>query len=152
MELSRSKRIAKNATSGDGEFGVEGILHLYREIADADLIVSRRRGAMTARPQKRPLHRDVLSLGYRYLSRMLAGVDPVNLTGVYMVKGEFLRQLHLTCNVILEIYRNALQLNKAIRSTETSYILRTKGTSKVTNLPTIMNTFAELVQLRFRSA
>jgi glycosyltransferase involved in cell wall biosynthesis len=152
--FERSRGHLVSLCPADGEFGVENVLHLYRQIGDAELIVSRRRGDPVGQPQQRPLHRELLSLGYHWLSRVVAGIDPARLSGLYMVRGDFLRQLHLSCktgNLILEIYRHALRRGKAIRHTETCYVLRSGRKSRVANLATISKAFAELVRFRFHS-
>lgn len=135
----------------DGEVKIAEVLRLYSQIGDADLIVGRRGPYQNDRQRRRPLHRTVLSVGYQGLARLLVGINPATLSGLYLVRGDFLRRLPLTCNtgnLVIELYRHALREGRSVRYAETFISPRLSGSSKVANLRSVVRVFGELVRLR----
>lgn len=135
----------------DGEVKAGEVLRLYEALGDADLIVGRRGPYQGDQRRRRPLHRTLLSAGYQGVARLLVGINPATLSGLYLVRGDFLRRLRLTCNtgnLVIELYRHALREGRTIRYTETFISPRLSGSSKVANLRSVVRVFGELVRLR----
>ena len=135
----------------DGEVKIDEVLRLHDRIGAADLVIGRRGGYHADPRRRRPLHRTLLSVGYQALAKLLVGINPAHLSGLYLINGEFLRGLKLTCNtgnLVIEIYRHARRAGKTIEYAETFISPRLSGSSKIANLRSTIKVFGELIRLR----
>jgi glycosyltransferase involved in cell wall biosynthesis len=135
----------------DGEVKIDEVLRLYDRIGEADMVVGRRGGFGAELKRKRPLYRTVLSAGYQAMAKLLVGINPAHLSGLYLIQGEFLRGLKLACNtgnLVIEIYRHARRAAKTIEYAETFISPRLSGSSKIANLRSTIRVFGELIRLR----
>jgi glycosyltransferase involved in cell wall biosynthesis len=136
--------------SADGEIPVSHILDLLRVAGDdVDMVVSgvRMRDGVVA------WYREVFSSTLGLLSRVLLGFDWHQITGIYVIKGDFLHQIQLHSNtgmvnaeVFLQSNQHRLRIKMGVPLEARK---RLGGTSKVTNLPTIVKTFVDLLKLRW---
>lgn len=139
---SRGERVS--LLTADGEIGPDQVLKLLDEMGDADLIVSRRERSVTQ-------HREWLSAGAVLLSRLLLGISPDGITGIYAVRGEVLRRLPLysdTGLANLEVVMRCQEMGSKIATTVTRVRPRLSGQSKVANLSTTLRTIFEMAKLR----
>jgi glycosyltransferase involved in cell wall biosynthesis len=139
---SRGERVS--LLTADGEFGPDQVLKLLDAMGDADLIVSRRERNAT-------LQREWLSAGAIMLIRLLIGISPDGITGIYAVRGAVLRQLQLYSDTGLaniEVVMRCREMGCTIATSVTQVRPRLSGESKVTNLSTILQTLYELTKLR----
>jgi glycosyltransferase involved in cell wall biosynthesis len=134
--------------TGDGEIGVEQPLKLLSDMADADLMISRR-----VRPAD--ASRTVLSTLFGWLTRLLTGFDSAEISGVYVIRRDLLSSMPLRSNtgvLNFEVIIRATRLGRRIGSGYTEIRPRLSGTSKVTNVRTVVKVVWELVTLRFALA
>ncbi len=139
---SRGERVS--LLTADGEFGPDQVLKLLDAMGDADLIVSRRERITTSQ-------RELLSAAAIVLIRLLLGISPDGITGIYAVRGSVLRQLPLYSDTGLaniEVVMRCREMGCKITTSVTQVRPRLSGESKVTNLPTILRTIYELTKLR----
>lgn len=143
--FARSRGEHVSLITADGEIGPDQVLKLLDAIGDADLIVSRRERDTTWR-------REWLSTGAIVLGRLLLGVSLDDITGIYVVRGELLRQLPLYSETGLanvEVVMRCRDMGRKIVSGVTQVRPRLSGESKVTNLSTTLQTIYEMAKLRF---
>jgi glycosyltransferase involved in cell wall biosynthesis len=136
----------------DGEVAPAHLLAMWRAKNSADVIVSDRlRPAGTM-----PLHRAVLTAGWRALMRLAMGVSQEGKEGTYifrraMIDGQALRSdsglLHMEILI-------RCQMNGAIMARGPSMVVqpRLSGRSKVSNLRTVLWTLWEMLALRLSLA
>lgn len=143
---------------GDGQIPIDQAIKLYREIGDADLIVSGRqnyRSESVHRKKSRMLHRRIMSLFARYFMMWILGFDLTGKEGIFMIRNRLLRQLRLTSSsgvlqeeILMQCYRKR---DVQIKESTITILPRMSGESKVTNLSTYINTLWEIFKLRVRS-
>ena len=145
--FARSRGKAVSFITADGEIGVDQALRLYREMGDYDLLLSGRERTVGA-------GRKLLTWGVDVMTRLLLGFWHDGAFGIYIVRGNVLRTIPLHSNtglanleVILYCRDRKLKVGK---SGVTQARPRLSGTSKVTNLPTILRTLWEMWRLRWR--
>jgi glycosyltransferase involved in cell wall biosynthesis len=135
--------------SADGEINIQYILDLLRLSDDADMVV----GGTRLREGVVAWYREVFSKTLGILSKMLLGFDWSQMSGLYLIRGVFLRELVFissTGMVNFEVYIHALQHHLRIKTGPPLQArVRFGGKSKVTNLRTISKTFFDMVKLRF---
>jgi len=142
--FARSRGEHVSLITADGEIGPDQVLKLLDAMGDADLIVSRRERTTT-------LGREWLSAGAILLGRLLLGVSLDSITGIYVVRGDVLRQLPLHSETGLanvEIVMRCREMGRKIVSGVTQVRPRLSGESKVTNLSTTLQTIYEMAKLR----
>jgi glycosyltransferase involved in cell wall biosynthesis len=130
--------------AGDGEIGMDQALNLFREIGEADLMVSKRLRSV-------PAYREVLSWGVRLLMRFIVGFDASEADGIHVIRRDVLQELNLrskTGLLNLEILMQCFARGCVIKSGFMQASPRLSGKSKVTNLPTILKTLWEMIKLR----
>lgn len=145
--FARSRGRAVSFITADGEIGVDQALRLYREIADYDLLLSGRERTVGA-------DRKILTWGVELMMRLILGFWHDGSMGIYIVRGDVLRGIPLysdtglaNLEVILYCQDRKLKIGK---SGVTQARPRLSGQSKVTNLPTILQTLWEMWRLRWR--
>ena len=128
----------------DGEVGIDQALGLFRRMGEADLVISRRERAVAA-------HRVLLTIGFRWLTRLILGVDPRGVEGIYVVRRAMLRQVSIRSDTglaSLELFIRCRQRRCRIEAGVIRASPRLSGTSKVTNLRSIALTLREMIRLR----
>lgn len=145
--FSNSRGKAVSMITADGEIGVEQVLRLYREMGVLDVLVSGRERVVGA-------DRKLLTWGVALMMRVILGFWHDGSFGIYIVRGDLVRSIPLYSNtglanleVLLYCQDRKLKIGK---SGVTQTRPRLSGTSKVTNLPTILKTLWEMWRLRWR--
>ena len=145
--FARSRGKAVSFITADGEIGVDQALRLYREMGDYDLLLSGRERTVGA-------GRKLLTWGVDVMTRLLLGFWHDGALGIYIVRGDVLRTIPLHSNTglaNLEVILFCRDRNlKVGKSGVTQARPRLSGTSKVTNLPTVLRTLWEMWRLRWR--
>jgi glycosyltransferase involved in cell wall biosynthesis len=145
--FANSRGAAVPFVSADGEMPIDQPLRLVKEMGDRDLMLSGRARTVTA-------GREFLTWGVNWISRILLGFWPDQSYGMWVIRGDVLRQIPLhseTGLVNLEIILYCKKHGKKIAlSGVTQARPRLSGESKVTNLRTILNIFWEMWRLRWR--
>ncbi len=136
----------------DGEIGIDNVLRFHQAIGDSDLLVSSRY-CSNEEIQKsvRPLHREILSWGNRTLMRLILGFDPKGMEGIFLIRGDILREINFKSQsglVILEIIYRCHRLKYKICRDVMVVQPRLRGQSKVTNLRMIFKTFLDMFRIR----
>lgn len=133
--------------TADGEIGVDQALRLYQEFGDHDLLQSGRERTVGS-------DRKFLTWGVNLTTRMILGFRHDGNMGIYVVRGDVLRAMPLhsdtglaNLEVVLYCHHHRLKVGQ---SGVTHARPRLSGTSKVTNLPTILRTLWEMWKLRRR--
>lgn len=133
--------------TADGEIGVDQSLRLYQEFGDHDLLQSGRERTVGS-------DRKFLTWGVNLTTRLILGFPHDGNLGIYVVRGDVLRSMPLhsdtglaNLEVVLYCKHRKLKIGK---SGVTQARPRLSGTSKVTNLPTILRTLWEMWKLRRR--
>jgi glycosyltransferase involved in cell wall biosynthesis len=136
----------------DGEISVDNVIRFHKAIHKADLLVSSRECPDVAiQREVRPLSRQILSWGNRTLMRMILGFDPKGMEGIFMIKGDILREISFKSQsglVILEIIFQCHKAKRTICKDVMVYQPRLGGQSKVTNARMILKTFLDILKLR----
>ena len=144
--FAHSRGNAVTFITADGEIGTDVVVEMLRAIDDHDLVLS-------ARERTVGTDRRVLTWGVELMLRLILGFVP-EASGIYMVRGDLVRRMPLKSNtglanleVILFCQHWGRRIGKA---GVTRARPRLSGTSKVTNLPTILRTLLEMAKLRWR--
>lgn len=130
--------------SGDGEITVDQALRLWRSIGAADLMISRR-----VRPAQ--ITRTLFTAVFATLTRIITGIDPAEMSGIYVIRRDVLRALPLyssTGVLNYEVVMRSRMRGATISSGLTEVKPRLSGQSKVTNTATIVKATWELLKLR----
>jgi glycosyltransferase involved in cell wall biosynthesis len=130
--------------TGDGEIGVDQPLALLAAMGTNELIISQR-----VRPAD--ASRTLFSTIFGWLTRILTGFPAAAMSGVYVIRRDILQSMPLrsqTGVVNFEIVIRAKRLGCGIASGWTTVRPRLSGSSKVTNLRTMLKVVWELVNLR----
>jgi len=142
--FARSRGRFVTLITADGEVGADQAVNLLRDIGDADLIVSRRERSVAT-------HRTVLTAGANLVSRMLTGLSPEGLNGIYVVRGDVLRRMRFVSDtglVNFEVYTQCRDWGCQVRSGVTQIRPRLSGESKVTNTRTVLKLLRDMLRLR----
>ena len=135
--------------SSDGEIDIHYLLDLLRLADEADIVISGKR----LREGIAHWYREVFSGTLGLLSRLLVGFNWSQMSGIYLIRGDLLRQFnfHSTTGMVnFEVY--LLARRRGLRIVEGPPLnarARLSGKSKVANIRTILKTFHELLKLRF---
>lgn len=144
--FTNSRGDAVTFITADGEIGTDVVVEMFRAIGDYDLVLS-------ARERTVGTDRKVLTWGVELMLRLILGFIP-EASGIYMVRGDLLRRMPLRSNTglaNLEVILFCQHWNRRIgKAGVTRARPRLSGTSKVTNLPTILRTLFEMAKLRWR--
>lgn len=139
---------------GDGEMQADQTLKLYRALAGASLVTSKRANDGSSTYQEvRPPIREFLSRSLSIISRLIIGFDPQERSGVFMIRHSILRSLSIyskTGAAHIEILYLAEKLGTPSNHTEIHIHPRLSGKSKVLNLKTILRYLKELIYIRRR--
>ena len=141
--FTRSRGRYVTLITGDGEIGVDQALNLYRDMGDADLMISTRERTVA-------VDRKILTAVATLLSHLILGVTG-GTNGIYVVRGEMLRRMHLVSDTglaNLEVYLQIVEWGGRIRSGVTRTRPRLSGHSKVTNVSTSSKILLEMIKLR----
>ena len=145
--FAKSRGQAVSFITADGEIGVDQALRLYREIGDFDLLLSGRERTVGN-------NRKLLTWGVEVMMRLILGFWHDGSVGIYIVRGDVLRSIPIYSNTGLANLEVTLFCRdrklKVGKSGVTQARPRLSGTSKVTNLPTILRTLWEMWRLRWR--
>lgn len=129
----------------DGEVAVEELLNLVRMAKDADLVVSRR-----VRPPGSRL-REFYSAAFHKFTALLVGFDLRGMEGLYVVRGDLLRDLSLHSNsplVNVEIIMQCFARKCRVATGEIHVLPRLSGESKMATWRSISKVVLETFMLR----
>jgi glycosyltransferase involved in cell wall biosynthesis len=150
--FSASQGLYVSWISADGEIDIEYILELLNLVEGVDMVV----GGTRLREGIVAWYREVFSKTLGILSKMLLGFDWSQMSGLYLIRGDFLRQIQFissTGMVNFEVYIHAMQHHLRIKvGPSLQARARFGGKSKVTNMRTISKTFFDMIKLRFALA
>jgi glycosyltransferase involved in cell wall biosynthesis len=136
----------------DGEITADQAVKLLHLAGEADYVGSSRRGyANEGAPQRRALHREVLTWGMRLLSRMILGFNPSRNSGIYLVRGPLLRSVPLysrTGLIGLEILLHIQQRGAKIAHGEIEIRPRLSGKSKIATVSGVAKQLIEMFKIR----
>ena len=136
----------------DGEVQADQVLVLLRNIGAGDIINSTRIGYLVEnRVEHRSFYRGLLTWCFQKLCTLLVGFNPSRYSGVYLLRGAFIRSLTLyskTGLVGLEILAHSFQRRADMRLTETTVCHRLSGRSKVATFEGIVKQVWELFKIR----
>jgi len=140
----------------DGEITIEQVIKLYNEIGGADLIVScRQEDHENENVQRsRSLYRKCLTVGLRYLLVFSLGFNFSGKEGIFMIRNNVLKTLHLCSNtglLAVEIIMQCYHKDLTVKESCITVYPRLSGQSKVTKLSTNLNLLWEVFKLRFKS-
>lgn len=134
---------------GDDQFRINEVLDIYEKRGSHDLIVTNIKPS--ERVKNDNIFRLILSKGLRLITKLIVGSHG-NLTGVYLFKKSVISNppAHIKTGLynlafILEAERKKIKIGSEM----INVYPRSHGQSKVSNLPTIIKTFLDLIKLRF---
>jgi hypothetical protein len=130
---------------GDGQFDLAQVLDSYPLPAGQQAVFMRRR----ERPEQ---HRNLISLIFHTMIRVLYRVDPTGYCGVYIVDGDWLRAQPLeSSNVFLnaEVWLRYVRSGRPFGEALLDVRPRRAGSSKVANSRTMLRNAYEVVRFRF---
>lgn len=134
--------------TGDGEIGIDQAVALLRELRGGDLIISRR-----VRPVDSS--RTLFSTVFGWFTRALVGADAAEMSGIYVIRRDVLQAMPLRSStgvVNFEVVLRARRRGCTIKAGTTNVRPRLSGSSKVTNVRTMLRVLRELVKLRLQVA
>ena len=136
----------------DGEVEASQALHLLTHAGDADLVVSTRRCPRELQQLVRSWYRDLLSHGMHVLTRLIMGFNPAKMDGIFIVRNDVLKKMHLVSGtgalcleIILCCHKGGY---KIINGGFMEVSPRLSGTSKIANLKSIVKVFMDLFSIR----
>jgi glycosyltransferase involved in cell wall biosynthesis len=128
----------------DGEIAIGEALTLLSAIGSNDIIASRRERTPS-------LHRDVLTGTFHFLIRLLFGFNGSGLDGIFVIRGDLLKELPLCSSTglvnletLMRCSRRGLKMARGVVRVSP----RLSGRSKVANVTTMARLFLEIVALR----
>jgi glycosyltransferase involved in cell wall biosynthesis len=139
--------------AADGEVKADQAVNLLDIAGDADFITTTRLAVeLDGKPQTRPLLRRILTWWMHQFCRVCLGKYPTHFTGIYMVRGSYLRSVPLfarTGLVGMELYFQSLRRGVRICNGQMAICPRLSGKSKVATPAGICKSLIEMVKLRW---
>ncbi len=139
--------------SADGDIKADQAVKLLDIADDADFITTSRLGiAVEGQYKGRSFYRGVLTWCMHIFCRICLGFYPTHFTGIYMIRGSYLRSLPLysrTGLVGMEIYFQSLERKVRLGHGECSIHPRLSGHSKVATPSGILKSLIELCKIRW---
>jgi glycosyltransferase involved in cell wall biosynthesis len=139
----------------DGQVKADQAIALLRLAKDADLVTTTRLGCVQENQIKsRSSYREFLTWGMHICLRVCLGIYPKHFTGLYMIRGSFLRSLPLcarTACVGMEIYLWSLRRMVRMRHGEMVIRPRLSGHSKVARVGGLAREVWELLHIRWNA-
>ena len=139
--------------SGDGEVKADQAVKLLHIAHDADFVTTSRLAVGSAGSETpRPLLRRVLTWWMRVFCCVCLGSYPTRFTGIYMVRGSYLRSLLLhsrTGLVGMEIYFQSRDRGVRLQHGEMAVCPRLSGKSKVATPSGILRSLIEMLKIRW---
>ena len=130
---------------GDGQMAPSNVLSLFRQLRNADLIISERQATV-------PMHRRALTSIWRVLMKLFFRFETTGTQGIYIIRRDALNSLGLrstTGLLNLEVIMKSRAAGHTIEHGVTVTRRRIHGRSKVANLSTMTRTLWEIIVLRF---
>ncbi|HJZ73761.1 MAG TPA: glycosyltransferase family 2 protein [Vicinamibacterales bacterium] len=138
--------------AADGQVKAEQAVKLLNIAENADFITTRRVAVtVEAGAENRPCLRRILSWCMHILCRACLGAYPSHFTGIYMVRGSYLRSVPLcsrTGLVGMELYFQSLERQVRLAHGEMAVCPRLSGKSKVATPSGIMKSIIGMLKMR----
>jgi dolichol-phosphate mannosyltransferase len=139
--------------SADGQVKTDQPVKLLKIAEEADFITTSRLSVTSeASAQKRPLQRRFLTWCMNILCRVCLGAYPTHFTGIYMVRGSYLRSVPLysrTGLVGMELYFKSLERHVRLAHGDMAVRPRLSGQSKVATPAGIMKSLIGMLKMRW---
>ena len=132
----------------DGQIDARSIAEMLKDAGQtADIVI------LVRDERIRHWWRQLLSQGLFGLMRLFVGLDVSGFSGVYLVQGVNMQNVNYYGSTAVQNYAvvlHNLKSGKRIKEIPTILHPRLSGTSKVSNLPTMMRTFLDIMKLSVR--
>ena len=137
----------------DGEIKMQEVCKFYNQIANADILISQRYCPdLATQKSVRPWYRNTFSWAIGIMMRFLIRFDPKDAQGIFLVKGNILKNIEFRTNsslvaleVIIYCAKNNYQFAKGVMNVSP----RLSGVSKVTNIRVIYRTLFDIFALSY---
>ena len=152
--FANAKGVFVSTIPGDGQIAVDQVVKLYREIGDADLIVSSRESNNPHYEKHvKAVYRGILTSALHQIILLVFKFDSTGKHGIFLIRNTVLQQQRLISStglLTLEIIMNCYHRGCIVKQSTIAVKPRLSGHSKVTNISTYLTYFWEIFTLRLK--